>query len=983
VNHPLFTPTDVPGRRLDEITVGREDILDRLTSRIKDIATTGARPHTLIVGPRGSGKTHLLTLVLYRSSLDTDVANHVTTVHIAEDAIGISSYPDLLVELVRVVSPADTQHALALRRSKRTVDLEHLLLSSAHGRPLVLVLENLDRIFQSIGESGQRGLRGLVETSAQIALLASTPVLSHPLATRAAPWFGSFDVEHLADLSLADGTHLLRQLAVERGDDELAAFLDQQPGQDRLAALAHLAGGSPRLWHILSGCLTVETLDELIPAVRALLEQLTPYYQQRLWELPATEQQLVVTLARADGAVTVTTLAEEAGVERSTATTTLIRLADTGWVRGSKWPGTDQRTTWYELREPLLRHHLQYRNSRGGTLDLIVTILRAWYTTAERTNMLSAPTLGLRAATYLAQSILNEAPYLSLANYSDQDVSGLIAGVRMWKYRRDDERAGSPALAEAIEEVCRSAELGLSHQKRDDVLRVGQDTQEAAKRVGAALHRLQRLTWSIDERSVLSLIEIRWNYAADPVRARRELANQLNLRNDQTDRLTLQIAHELADFTGLSGRHAEACELLASLIEKQAKLGVDHPDTLTSRQSLAHWRGMAGDPADAVVALVAVVTDRSRVLGVDHPDTLTSRQSLAHWRGMAGDSAGAAAAQDAVVRDMTRVLGADHPDTLRARNKRAHWLGVAGDPAGAVAAQKAVVRDMKRVLGAKNLDTLRARHVLAAWWGMAGDPAGAAAAQEAVVRDMTRVLGADHLDALRARDVLAHWRGVLGDTAGAVALSRAVVADRTRVLGAHHSDTLFARYILGYWRWEAGDQAGTAAAMEAVLDDMSKVWGPDHPRTLEAASILPYLRGEGARDRRLRLGEPRGAGPDDADTPPHTQNYTDSLADGEFGGSMDAVLEKARVLRPERVSVLVEQLSQDEKEPAATAIIANIRLGTKWRTKVLEAAGLPEDALGWRIHRALDRDGPALAGLPEEIRSLVTAELAGRPSASS
>jgi hypothetical protein len=47
-----------------------------------------------------------------------------------------------------------------------------------------------------------------------------TSRLCHARAIRTEPWFGSFDVEYLADLSLADGTRLLPSLAVERGDDD-------------------------------------------------------------------------------------------------------------------------------------------------------------------------------------------------------------------------------------------------------------------------------------------------------------------------------------------------------------------------------------------------------------------------------------------------------------------------------------------------------------------------------------------------------------------------------------------------------------------------------------------------------------------------------------------------------------------------------------------------------------------------------------------
>ncbi|WP_262850843.1 tetratricopeptide repeat protein [Sphaerisporangium corydalis] len=48
--------------------------------------------------------------------------------------------------------------------------------------------------------------------------------------------------------------------------------------------------------------------------------------------------------------------------------------------------------------------------------------------------------------------------------------------------------------------------------------------------------------------------------------------------------------------------------------------------------------------------------------GPDHPNTLATRNNLAHWRGRSGDAAGAAAAYEELLADRLRVQGPDHPD---------------------------------------------------------------------------------------------------------------------------------------------------------------------------------------------------------------------------------------------------------------------------------------------------------------------------------
>ncbi|MFJ8570398.1 tetratricopeptide repeat protein, partial [Streptomyces sp. NPDC093514] len=78
-------------------------------------------------------------------------------------------------------------------------------------------------------------------------------------------------------------------------------------------------------------------------------------------------------------------------------------------------------------------------------------------------------------------------------------------------------------------------------------------------------------------------------------------------------------------------------------------------------------------------AYAELLADMVRVLGPDHPNTLTTRNNLAYWRGMAGDAAGAAEAYAELLADMVRVLGPDHPNTLTTRNNLAYWREGVGD----------------------------------------------------------------------------------------------------------------------------------------------------------------------------------------------------------------------------------------------------------------------------------------------------------------
>lgn len=79
-----------------------------------------------------------------------------------------------------------------------------------------------------------------------------------------------------------------------------------------------------------------------------------------------------------------------------------------------------------------------------------------------------------------------------------------------------------------------------------------------------------------------------------------------------------------------SGRINEALKLFQETLEARERVhGIDHPDTLRTRSSLANCYLRVGRIAEAVQMHRTTLADRERVLGPEHPRTYTSRRRLA------------------------------------------------------------------------------------------------------------------------------------------------------------------------------------------------------------------------------------------------------------------------------------------------------------------------------------------------------------------
>jgi tetratricopeptide (TPR) repeat protein/DNA-binding MarR family transcriptional regulator len=957
-----FTPSREDPAALDRRTVGRAPEIERLVESFKQAATSKTRQHTLLIGPRGAGKSHLVEVALHRLSEDCQLAESFCVARIPEDAVGIVSAADVLVAVLNSlpnVSSEQQNNARIARREKRLVDIESIVASAVGDHVLLLVIENLDRVFSALDESGQGDLRAWVEGSANVLILAASPQLFRGVISRQLPWFGSFRFEHLESLSVEEGTELIKRLATDAGDDALAAYLDTDRAHDRLKTIHHLAGGSPRIWTIFASSLSIESLEDLVPAVEDLFEQLVPYYQQRLWDLSPVEQKILNVLTLETATATVGEIAAISGLDAAVTTTTLRRLEDTNWVQSSKIAGTDQRTSWYEVREPLLRHHYQYRNNQRDELRLIVDLLRAWFSEGDRRKwFLEAPSSSLRES-YLART-LSSVPEAFNSSYSDSSIEELQAAARMWVLGGGDGigtaliGAVLDALVIGLLDSADAARASLATRRLPagalDLLNAGLEAFSNklingavvadSTLMGEALDRVAEAD-KAEEHPSLELLSACWNGDANPKRASERL---IKLATNQRlgARLRLAVDVEAAYWLGESGRPCEAVELLGASLSQKPKASFD--DLFVARTAYAWLLGESGRTEEETDLWEELVCDGTATLGAHDPDVLTLRHNYAHSLGESGQISKALELLEDLVSDQTSILGDTHRDSLSTRGFYASLLCGAGRDSEAIELYELLIDNLAEVLGPEHPDTFMSRHKYAFCVRESGQLPEAIELFGQLVLDQTAALGANHPDAFSARHNLAFLLYESGQSTEAMELLGRLIEDRTAVLGPNHQDVLASRHNYASWVGEFGEPMKAIGLFESLIDDRTTVLGGDHPDTLSSRRNYAYWLSESSRtaeaieqlQKLLRDGL-RGAGlggMENADETP--------LDEGVFGEFL--LLARLQVLR-----------------------------GLVKPTKVLSTAGLSVGELFGRI--GFERDATAFAALPQEVRSLLETPL--------
>lgn len=387
-----YTPSNTDPELLKRIFVQREKLLERIVDRLSRSMATGDKHHILLIGPRGCGKTNLVSLAVWELQKNPQLADCMRIAWLGEDdsftslihlAFGIASQ---LAKEYPSEFPADFKTAV---RGLPNDDAALAVLQSTVGRlgarNLLLVTENMDQTFHSLGDSGQKKWRAFLQETRKIATLATAQQLFSGVSDRNEAFFGFFDIQHLKPLSVDEAVELITRISVEHSNRELIRYLKSAEGQFRIRALHYLAGGNHRMYVLLSEFLTKESLDDLVEAFDSLANDMTPFFQERIRALPDQQRQLVQCLCDAQGALTVKEIASETFIDERVCSKQLGNLKDKGYVRSER----RGKESYYDMSEPLMRLCLEVKNQRGRPLRLLARFLRAWFPVTELESKLN------------------------------------------------------------------------------------------------------------------------------------------------------------------------------------------------------------------------------------------------------------------------------------------------------------------------------------------------------------------------------------------------------------------------------------------------------------------------------------------------------------------------------------------------------------------------------------------------------------------
>lgn len=373
----LYNPTRAGLDELDAMLVARRPQVDKLLADLVADAGRTTRRHWQIVGPRGSGKSHITQVLALRLERDHGWA----VARLSEEQYLVNSLGDLLEQIVVRLEAVDESPLADVKAE----DLEDRAIDrirgwrKQHGKPILVVVENLRQLFERKlrDRRDHARLRELLGRDAPFVLVASATSFIDATTDHDAPFYDFFQTIVLDDLSVEEVTELI--LARARWDHETSLLEKIDRLRARVRAMYHFSGGNPRLVMALYGVLRAGVTDELYKELLELLDAVTPYYQARLQDVAPQAERVLAEMALAGKRLTPAVIAKRCRMPTNQVTALISKLEAERFIAPTGRP--DGRSRYYDLTDRLFRIWMQMREDRTARqrLRFLSEFYQRWY----------------------------------------------------------------------------------------------------------------------------------------------------------------------------------------------------------------------------------------------------------------------------------------------------------------------------------------------------------------------------------------------------------------------------------------------------------------------------------------------------------------------------------------------------------------------------------------------------------------------------
>ncbi len=259
--------------------------------------------HTLIVAPRGQGKTMLLARTAAELRSSKQYSDVLLPIQFMDDNHEISSMADFWLETLFHVSREcrrihpQLARELFDRHSDYVKQWHHIsleerargaVLNAAErlGRRLVLMIENLQQLHELIEKDTGWELRQILQTEPRIILLGTATRQFKGIYDANLPFFDFFRILNLNPLNTEECHRLWTAVSKNQ----------EHPTEREMRPLEILTEGNPRLLVLMANFAQCKPPDHLMEELVLLMDEHTDYFRAKIESLPQRERRVFLAI---------------------------------------------------------------------------------------------------------------------------------------------------------------------------------------------------------------------------------------------------------------------------------------------------------------------------------------------------------------------------------------------------------------------------------------------------------------------------------------------------------------------------------------------------------------------------------------------------------------------------------------------------------------------------------------------------------------
>lgn len=575
-------------------------------------STGNSNPHAILIGPRGSGKTTLLLRVAAEVRRDSTLQASWFPVVFPEESYGISSCGEFWLQCLsnlarqapRKEGGSDLHRTyselLPVPDDRLLADLALAAIldfAATQGRRLLLLVENLNSLFNEIGdpEVGWE-LRKTLQCEPRIFLLGSATSRFEEIDNSKRALYDLFQVHTLKRLDTEACATLWRNIT-ER-DVELRA----------VRSLEILTGGNPRLLSIVAEFGSRLSFRELMEDLLDLVDDHTEYFRSHLEGLGPQERRVYLALAALWQPSTASQVSAIARLSASHCSALLKRLVDRGEVIRS---GGIPRRKEYYLAERMYNIYYLLRRGRGTNrvVEALVHFMIAFYSESEQVEIFRRlPTEASDVDGRMLAMLEKAVELVPAAMKPTGEILELQAdfGVQAANLRERYSEQDPGSHESRVRELAAKVRDLRSNQKYEQVIAACNEIEALLRGVGTTGGARQ----AADALCVKSVALAELGRAEEAVVVCDEILSRYG--SDDAPHLAKSISMALANKVALLGRLKRAQEVLAASEAFAERYGqADSPATAKQRSQVLFNRGVAlvevGQPSRAQAVFDEVI----------------------------------------------------------------------------------------------------------------------------------------------------------------------------------------------------------------------------------------------------------------------------------------------------------------------------------------------------------------------------------------